>query len=97
MEHQIDKIMKTLGPTGRARNGERVATYVQNFEDAPRDSATTRGKQRDGRHLRPEFQGRSTRKRHFEDARRASATTCEKQREGRQIRGRKVTGARWRP
>ena len=70
----------------RAENSERVATYVQNFEDAPRRSAQThrkrvatysqnfedapcagvrtRRKQRGGRHLRPEFRGRSTRQRH---------------------------------
>ena len=48
----------------RAENNERVATYSQTFEDAPRASVTTRGKQREGRHLRPEFRGRSTRQRH---------------------------------
>ena len=48
----------------RAENNERVATNVLNFEDAPRASVTTRGKQREGRHLRPQFQGRSTRQRH---------------------------------
>ena len=48
----------------RAGSSERVATYVQNFEDAPRASVTTRGKQREGRHLQPEFQGRSTQWRH---------------------------------
>ena len=48
----------------RASNNERVATYAQNFEDAPRASVTTCGKQREGRHLRPEFRGRSTRQRH---------------------------------
>ena len=47
-----------------AENNEKVATYAQNFEDAPRGSFTTRGKQREGRHLRPEFRGRSTRQRH---------------------------------
>ena len=48
----------------RAENSKRVATYAQNFEDAPRASVTTRGKQREGPHLRPEFRGRSTRQRH---------------------------------
>ena len=48
----------------RTENNERVATYAQNFKDAPRASVTTRGKQREGRHLRPEFRGRSTRQRH---------------------------------
>ena len=48
----------------RAGNSERVATYAQNFEDAPRASITTRRKQREGRHLRPEYRGRSTRQRH---------------------------------
>ena len=48
----------------RASNNERVATYDQDFEDAPRASVTTCGKQREGRHLRPEFRGRSTRQRH---------------------------------
>ena len=61
----------------RAGNTERVATYVQNFEDAPRASVTTRRKQRDGRHLRPEFRGRSTRQRHHapETARRSPLTS----------------------
>ena len=45
----------------RTENNEKVATYSQTFEDAPRASVTTRGKQREGRHLRPEFRGRSTR------------------------------------
>ena len=45
-------------------NDERVTTYAQNFEDAPRAGVTTRRKQREGRHLRPEFRGRSTRRRH---------------------------------
>ena len=48
----------------RAENNESVATYVQNFEDAPRASVTTRRKQREGRHLRPEFRGSSTLQRH---------------------------------
>ena len=48
----------------RAENSETVATYAQNFDDAPRASVTMRQKQRDGRHLRPEFRGRSTRQRH---------------------------------
>ena len=47
-----------------AENNERVATYAQNFGDAPRASVTTCGKQREGRYLRPEFRGRSTRQRH---------------------------------
>ena len=47
-----------------ARNNEAVATYAQNFEDAPRASVTTRRKQREGRHLRPKFRGRSTLQRH---------------------------------
>ena len=46
-----------------AKNNERVATYALNFEDAPRASVTTRQKQREGRHLRPEFGRRSTRQR----------------------------------
>ena len=58
------KISRTLqAPASRrAGNTERVATNVQNLEDAPRASVTTRGKkQREGRHLRLEFRGRSTR------------------------------------
>ena len=85
----------------RAGNCEKVATYAQNFEDAPRASVTTRGKQREGRHLRPEFRGRSTRQRHDtpETARGSpqtsrisrtlhapSVTTRGKQREGRHLR-----------
>ena len=60
----------------RAGNSEKVATYVQNFEDAPRASVTTRRKQREGRHLRPELRGRSTRQRHDapETARRSPLT-----------------------
>ena len=55
----------TARASPRAENSERVAaTYAQNFEDAPRASVTTRGKQREGRHLCPEFRGRSTRQRH---------------------------------
>ena len=46
----------------RARNSKRV-TYAQNVEDAPHSSVTTRRKQREGRHLRPEFRGRFTRQR----------------------------------
>ena len=46
-----------------AKNNERVGTYALNFEDAPRASVTTRQKQREGRHLRPEFGRRSTRQR----------------------------------
>ena len=60
----------------RAENNEMVKLIPQNFKDAPRASVTTRGKQREGRHFRPEFQGRSTRQRH--DGR--------KQREGRYLR-----------
>ena len=82
----------------RAENNERVATYAQNFEVAPRASVTTRGKQREGRHLRPEFRGRSTRQRHDAPQTtkspftprisrpRASDTTRRKQREGRHLR-----------
>ena len=60
----------------RAENNQTVATYAQNFEDAPRASVTTRGKQPKGRHLRPEFRGRSTRQRHDapETARRSTLT-----------------------
>ena len=47
-----------------AENNEKVDTYAQNFEDAPRASITTRGQQREGLHLRPEFRGCSTRQRH---------------------------------
>ena len=84
-----------------AFNNKKVATYCHKFEDAPRASVTTHGKQREGRHLRPEFRGRSTRQRH--DTRkttrrstltprisrtppRASVTTRLKQREGRHLR-----------
>ena len=72
------KISRTLHALAsrRAASSERVATCVQNFEDAPRASVATRGKQREGRHLRPEFRGRSTRQR----------TTRGKQREGRHLR-----------
>ena len=48
----------------RTENNDRVGTYSQNFEDAPRAGVTTRRKQREGRHLRPEFRGRSRRQRH---------------------------------
>ena len=52
----------------RTQNNETVATYAQNFEDAPYTSVTTRRKQREGRHcsrdLRPEFRRCSTRQRH---------------------------------
>ena len=60
------RISRTLHAPASRRAGrsERVATCVQNFEDAPRTSVTTHGKQREGRHLRPEFRGRSTRHRH---------------------------------
>ena len=60
------RISRTLhAPASRrAENNEMVATYAQNFEDAPRTSVTTRGKQREDRHLRPEFRGRSTCQRH---------------------------------
>ena len=60
------RIWRTLhAPASRrAGNCEKVATDAQNFEDAPRASVMTRGKQREGRHLRPEFRGRSTRQRH---------------------------------
>ena len=51
-------------------NNERVATYSQNFEDAPRAGVTTRRKQREGRHLQPKFRGRSTRQHH--DARKTT-------------------------
>ena len=66
------RISRTLhAPASRrASDNERVATYAQNFEDAPRASVTTRRKQREGRHLRPEFRGRSTRQRH--DARKTT-------------------------
>ena len=63
-------ISRTLdAPAPRhAKNNEKVTTvvaiYAQNFEDAPRASVTTRWKQREGRHLRPEFRGRSTLQRH---------------------------------
>ena len=55
------RVFRTLhAPASRhAENNERVATYAQNFKDAPRASVTTRGNQREGRHLRPEFRGRS--------------------------------------
>ena len=46
----------------RTENNKRVAAYVQNFEDAPRASVTTRGKQRERHNLRPEFRGCSRRK-----------------------------------
>ena len=83
------------------QNSERVATYSQNFKDAPHASITTRRKQREGRHLQPEFRGRSTRQHHdtpqnservatynqnFKDAPRASITTRRKQRKGRHLR-----------
>ena len=60
------RISRTLhAPASRrAENNDRVTTYAQNFEDAPRASVTTRRKQRDGRHLQPESRGRSTRQRH---------------------------------
>ena len=58
-------ISKTLHASASrgAKNNERVATYAVNLENAPRASVTTRQKQREGRHLRPEFGGRSTRQR----------------------------------
>ena len=75
----MKRIPRTLhAPASRrAENNERVATYSQTFEDAPRASVTTRGKQREGRHLRPEFRGRSTRQRHEapEPARRLPLTS----------------------
>ena len=62
----MNKIPRTLHEPAlqRSENNERVATYNQNFEDAPRASVTTRGNKREGRHLLPEFPGRSTRQRH---------------------------------
>ena len=53
----MPRILRTLhAPASRhPENSERVDTYT---------SVTTRGKQREGCHLRPEFQGRSTRRRH---------------------------------
>ena len=52
------RISKTLHASAsrRAENDEVVATCAQNFEDAPHASVTTRRKQREGRHLRPEFE-----------------------------------------
>ena len=41
-----------------------LGTYVQNFEDTPGAGIMTPQKQREGRHLRPEFRRRSTRQRH---------------------------------
>ena len=75
----MKKIPRTLHTPAlqRTENNERVAAYVENFEDAPRASVTTRGKQREGRHLRPEFRGCSTRRHHnaLETARRSPLTS----------------------
>ena len=58
-------ILQTLHASASrgAKNNERVATYTLNFEDASHASVTTHQKQREGRHLCPEFGGRSTRRR----------------------------------
>ena len=61
------RISRTLHtPASRqAENNERVTTYALNFEDAPGASITTpQKKQREGRHLRPEFCRCSTHQHH---------------------------------
>ena len=59
------RISRTLhAPASRrAGNSEKVASYGWNLEDAPHSSVTMRRTQREGRHLRTEFQGRFNRQR----------------------------------